>query len=648
MPEPGHFILHSSAIPDLPAGAYTAHLTQAITAPGAGVDPLDAHLEVTAPRFALPPDQILSTFPPNQSEGAYSSRLAQVVLRRRTLPWERRIDGAGTPWLALVLLADAEAEIKSSLPIAQCVTSDVTLTGRSDVAAGDAIVVTDRVVKQVFPTAQELPYLTHVREVDLNDTELALADDDGWLAVVLSNRLPQPGVRYRACLISLEGQLGKLPEPADFADDFDSIYVYRDAALNADLLTAYYSAVPDGGAISPLPFAHELIAEAAALGEVALPLGAGMQARASTQSDAWSTVTGVSAEAIAYAPAATTGTLVGDLHGIGMSFIDPGATLYTFPLLAHWTFTCTGAGDFESLMRGLDVGMLGTMPRPLPDPGPRDKPPPPPSRPEPELLDTGHVGLDHMTRGGEPARVWYRGPLVPRPVTRTEPDEHGLLALLHTSDQAYRVGPDGRENVALAVAFEIGRLLALAEPSVVAALLTWRKDGYDAARRGVLIGLDAGLSGVLAAGVGRGLAARAGNELLVGLGAQGAARLGAPRPPITHGRAIGAIDDGDPIRTLAAGFAVPEALLSELAQAGPARELGGVDLPPVKRITDLDRLANAAPRELAGLRAAAAGTAQELAAATLGTTPTHGLAAAERARDALDDLLAALEEEDQP
>ena len=98
MPEPGHFILHSSAIPDLPAGAYTAHLTQAITAPGAGVDPLDAHLEVTAPRFALPPDQILSTFPPNQSEGAYSSRLAQVVLRRRTLPWERRIDGAGTPW----------------------------------------------------------------------------------------------------------------------------------------------------------------------------------------------------------------------------------------------------------------------------------------------------------------------------------------------------------------------------------------------------------------------------------------------------------------------------------------------------------------------------------------------------------------------
>src|SRR5215218_8969405 len=116
MPQPGHFILHSSAIPDLPAGAYTTRVEHTLTAPGAAVAPLDAHLEITAPRFAMPADQILSTFPPNQSEGLYSSRLAQVVLRRRTLPWERKIDGTGTPWLALVLLADAEAELKASLP----------------------------------------------------------------------------------------------------------------------------------------------------------------------------------------------------------------------------------------------------------------------------------------------------------------------------------------------------------------------------------------------------------------------------------------------------------------------------------------------------------------------------------------------------
>ena len=58
-----------------------------------------------------------------------------------------------------------------------------------------------------------------MREVDLNDTELALGDDDGFLAVIMANRLPQfdrvncQPVRYMACLINLEGQLGALPPP---------------------------------------------------------------------------------------------------------------------------------------------------------------------------------------------------------------------------------------------------------------------------------------------------------------------------------------------------------------------------------------------------------------------------------------------------
>ena len=38
--------------------------------------------------------------------------------------------------------------------------------------------------------------------------------------------------------------------------------------------------------------------------------------------------------------------------------------VYRFPVLAHWSFTCDGAGSFESLMRGIDVGLLGTLPGP--------------------------------------------------------------------------------------------------------------------------------------------------------------------------------------------------------------------------------------------------------------------------------------------
>ena len=52
-----------------------------------------------------------------------------------------------------------------------------------------------------------------MREVDLNDTELALGDDDGWLAVVIANRLPRPDTRYTAYLISIEGQTAASPVP---------------------------------------------------------------------------------------------------------------------------------------------------------------------------------------------------------------------------------------------------------------------------------------------------------------------------------------------------------------------------------------------------------------------------------------------------
>ena len=227
------------------------------------------------------------------------------------------------------------------------------------------------------------------------------------------------------------------------------------------------------------------------------------------------------------------------------------------------------------------------------------------------------MALDHTTRGGEPTRIWHRGALVPRPVTRTEPDEHGVLALLHTSDQARRVGPDGRENLSLAAAFEIGRLLALAEPSVVAALLTWRKDGYDSARRGDLLGRDPALRRILQANVGRGFAALAGNTLIASLGTDGAVRLGPPRPAIDPGRPIEAIDDVDPVLACRRASPCARSCSASSPKPGIVRELGGVELPEVREVTDLETLAKVASRELAGLRTAAADAAAELAAATL-------------------------------
>ena len=99
----GKFFLYDSIIPALEAAAYTMNVSVGLDTSGDGVDegdlpaaPLATHFNVTAPRFKLPPDQALMTFPPANSEGAYEARLPQIVLKKRTLPWDRKAAPTGT------------------------------------------------------------------------------------------------------------------------------------------------------------------------------------------------------------------------------------------------------------------------------------------------------------------------------------------------------------------------------------------------------------------------------------------------------------------------------------------------------------------------------------------------------------------------
>ena len=571
------------------------------------------------------------------------------------------------PWMALILLADGECSFDSGKPIAECVTPGVVLEGRNDVDRGDRIVVTAGVVAKVFPTKAELPLLAHVREVDLHDTELALGDDDGWMAVVISNRLPQPGVRYRACLVSLEGQYDVLPDTAAFDETFTGIYVYPDVIGQLDRI-AYQTGYPDatyqastpswvaaagGGLAHAAPLVDAPIDTVAVDGRDALDVAPrGMKAaRAKTEVDAWSS-SHVDARATidaTKAEASYTAHLVGAMHNVDMGIIAPFEAQYRFPVLAHWEFTCTDGGDFQSLMEGLDVGMIGTLP-PLPAPAaPGAKPPPLPTRAPPEVLDTGHIALDHVTREGESATVWYRGPLVPRPTSRAQPASDGRLPLAHTSDQLRRVGPDGRENLGAATAFEIGRLMALAEPSVVASLLTWRKDGFDESHRAALTEQHMGLSPLGVGDVARGFGARAGHAAIAGLGADGAARLGRTRPVIDQGRSIEGIDDADPVALLATGLGTDVAVVKDLVAPSVERSAGPVVVPRGDQVERLEDVIARAPDLLVNLRIGAQRAAGDIARTAVkgvvGGPGGHVVAfdaPVALTTDALDDLLGGL------
>lgn len=573
MVAPGFFVIHDAVRPPLTDGDYQLHVSQAMSVSQAAIDPAVRHFRLVGPRYVLPPDQVLSVFPPPDGAGAFAGRLPQIVLRRRTLPYERTMRPGdprpAAPWLALVVLADGEGQLLTGQPL------DASLPEPDDQDAPvrDVLRVSERVVQAVFPAVEDLTWLTHVREVDISDTELALGDDDGWLAVVIANRLPVAGPpdteggppaprHYTAFLVSLEGHEGDLPVAATAPPPqqvFTTSHVYRDAEIAAAVLVAEREQrsplQSSAGSVRVVPQAPGEAAappDGQAAGRLApeAPGGLGHQSASlagrslaaalpAHPADAWSAspapgdAATVSAKATAASVSGVTGA--GALKGLSVNpaYYDPLARIVDFTVLTHWSFTSQPEGDFAWLMQHLDVGMLGTPPKPPPA---GQAPPPPDPRPALQVAATGHIALAATSRRGEQATVWYRGPCTSRAILRPAPaDPNGVLA--HTADQLRQVGPDGRENVSLAIAFEIGRMLAASQPGVVAALLDWRRAGYAPARLDAILGsggtalhdlLNASLAQarpVFSAGVVAGL--------LSDLGQGSAARLGPVRPLLT-------------------------------------------------------------------------------------------------------------------
>lgn len=519
LPPPGTFRLYPFAEPPLPAGRYT--LSGDISGLPGPVETLPAVVDVVAPRYALPPDQILGTFPPAGARGSFTSRLPQVVLRRRTLPWERSPDlvpgGTPTPWLALVLIAEGEGRLLTDIPVEQCVTSGLTLDADRDAPKGACLEVPQRVVTSIFPTREDLAMLTHVREVDIRDTDLAMGDDDGWMAVVLCNRLPQPNTRYLACLINLEGQYDELPEVADVQlelayDRFVSVVDLRTVAAttlgSGATLDRAVMGIPGAQALTDVPgIRHDrgLRRVAGAAGPrvdqgpsvrsasgAKTPTGAGWSATAHPES--------VTMPSTAPTSTAHETTNVGKLalaDGFSFSPALLAERVLRFPALAYWSFTCEERGDFQYLAEHVTSRLLGHVPDPnVPeapdgDPLPPGGAPPPAARPEPVsprplplVAETGHVSLPAMTRRGDATDAWFRGPLAPTPVERatTRPDGSDRPPLAHHADQLRQVVPDGHEDLGYAAAFEIGRLLALSQPGIAAALGRWRQEAFGAAK----------------------------------------------------------------------------------------------------------------------------------------------------------------------
>ena len=215
---------------------------------------------VDAPRFSLQPTDIHSVYPPPGISGPFETTLPHVVLTRRTLPWERTIDGAAfvaskenpvrLPWMAVLLFTqneldhpaltqsekDQRAITPATIPVSDSEGAQDGLclpqfnsklkpweTKASDGSNPPKCLVIDlplALFHAVVPSKKDLAYLAHARQIDTSTKEITAVDDRGWFSLIIGNRLPQADRYHRAFLVSLEGHQGALAQKAiGFEDD---------------------------------------------------------------------------------------------------------------------------------------------------------------------------------------------------------------------------------------------------------------------------------------------------------------------------------------------------------------------------------------------------------------------------------------------
>jgi len=501
-PLPGQMYMFDYMLPPLTDDSYrlrvntnAAHGSDALPIPEA-----DAYFNIVGPRFRLSGADVAGSFPPRNGHGDFSLSLPHIALYDRTLPWERLLDptvsspaaatppaipgaakepGGRLPWLALLLLQEGEYSLVQSVPV-ESVVPPATLTAMelpnpSGITC-DAVQVSLDFLQSILPAMNELALLTHVRQVNVDDRELAAGSSNGWFSVVMSNRLPAPGEKYRACLVSLEGRkdlwepvgLGHGPVILDTGILETGTFTLRKPEVEENRPGAVQ---PGVAATAPgLAIEAPVLRPVMPMEPVLRPVEAPINMRP---------IEGI-LDPIEISPVPVqrplpieSPILSGTFRNVTIATQAPGLSTVIEPirmpirfnttaslvLLYSWQFECTGTGTFYELAQNLNVAMVGATV----DQG------------HPPVTDTGHIALQVGDRSGSTESAWYRGPLSPLQLTRD------ALGPYHSADQARIATPEtGAEDVSYAAAFEAGRLLAAADARLAQDLMRWRRNSYSA------------------------------------------------------------------------------------------------------------------------------------------------------------------------
>ena len=433
-PAQGTMVLYSSAVLPLVDGSYRLNVSTTVsynpsqqTSDASPPVLSDQHyFDVVGPRFSLPASMVAGCFPPRNAHGPFQDQLPHILLARRTLPWERRL--ADSTSIPPVLLGPGDAPMIDDphpwVALLLLEEGEYTLSRNVPLEAA--------VPPAVF-SALGSPANVQCDAIQVEQN-------------LLASLLPTyEELRLLVHVRQVNTQDRELN--AYGGDGFFSVVVANRLPVASKQYRAVLVSLEQRTDIVP--------ADAPDFIFIGVTPPSGLTASGGTSPTAKDSVSAslsaASPYTLSHIPAHTFTPVIGG------PITYPPPVMSSLVALASWQFTCEGPGDFRTLMQQLDVGMLG-----VPD-----------SSGKPQMVDTGHLVMSVQDRAGISEATLYRGPLTPYPLTRESRGPY------HCADQARRVSPEsGAEDISYAAAFEVGRLLAAADPRMALALLQWRRESY--------------------------------------------------------------------------------------------------------------------------------------------------------------------------
>lgn len=256
------FKLADYMAPAIEEGRYTITGRQTVTQPVSDTFQVQKEICIAANTRTLAGQDVFGVYPLPEQQGDFAGTLPFLVLNDQVYPWIRHwrddIDGRPVPWLALIVVSEEEGAAETDVKNAELPglkeqgvffpLKEGEVTSCRDDDNIHILTVPVQTYRSVMPEASDLPWLTHVKFVDLSATEDAIAEQDGWFATVIANRFVPSYegrcVKSTVHLISVDGYLnGDIPAGCDRVR-FISIYhwsVYSEKAQDES-----FAALMDG------------------------------------------------------------------------------------------------------------------------------------------------------------------------------------------------------------------------------------------------------------------------------------------------------------------------------------------------------------------------------------------------------------------